>query len=238
MKRFYFLYILIFLLVGNLSNGYADSVETVFQNFKRAYEKSKNFGADFEETTLQAGNKSIARGRLMFNKPNLLRKEYVSHRDPTQLAQLIVVDGEYSWAYTPLLSQVNKMKWGRSNRKELLPGLGASLDEAAEKFNMQLVPDEVANPKGIYRIKLTPKPQTAPGARGVIPREVIEIWVRSDEWLPVQFGYQSESDDEGSLSVIVALASIQRDIEMDTNLFKFVIPPGVEVIDLSAEAGR
>ncbi len=234
MKRFYFLYIFTFLLIIAVSNASADTIEKVFQNFKTAYEKSKNFSADFEETTLQAGNKGIARGRLMFSQPNLLRKEYVSHKNPAQLAQLIVLDGEYSWAYTPLLSQVNKMKWGSSNRKELLPGLGASLDEAAEKFNMQLVPDEVANPKGIYRIKLTPKPQIPPALKADIPREIIEIWVRSDEWLPVQFGYQSESNNEGSISVIVAFANIQRDIEMDTDLFKFVIPDGAEVIDLSA----
>ena len=234
MRRFYFLYIFTFLLVITVSNGSADTVEKVFQNFKAAYEKSKNFSADFEETTLQAGNKSIARGRLMFSKPNLLRKEFVSHKDSTQLAQLIVLDGEYSWAYTPLLSQVNKMKWGRSNRKELLPGLGTSLDEAAEKFNMQLVSDEVANPKGIYRIQLIPKSQMPFDPKANTPREIIEIWVKSDAWLPVQFSHRSESDDAGSLSVIVAFANIQRDIKMDDDLFKFVIPDGVEVIDLSA----
>ncbi len=231
------LYIFTFLLTITANNLTADTIENVFQNFKTAYEKSKNFSADFEETTLQAGNKSIARGRLMFSKPNLLRKEYVSHKNPTQLAQLIVLDGEYSWAYTPLLSQVNKMKWGRANRKELLPGLGASLDEAAQKFNMELVPDEVANPKGIYRIKLTPKAQMPPDVEANSPREIIEIWVKSDEWLPVQFGYQSESNEEGNISVIVAFANIQRDIEMDADLFKFVMPDGVEVIDLSTETG-
>ncbi|MYE91266.1 outer membrane lipoprotein carrier protein LolA [Candidatus Poribacteria bacterium] len=235
MSRFYFFYILTFLLLITISNGSADTIETVFHNFKVAYEKSKNFSANFEETTLRAGNKSTARGRLIFSKPNLLRKEYVSQRDPTQLAQLIVLDGEYSWSYTPLLSQVNKMKWGRSNRKELLPGLGASLDEAAEKFNMELVPDEVANPKGIYRIKLVPKPQIPPNLEANTPREIIEIWVKSDKWLPVQFGYQTENDNEGSISVIVAFANIQRDIEMDADSFKFVIPDGVEVIDLSKE---
>jgi len=234
MNRFHFLYILTFLLAITVSNGPADTIESVFQNFKAAYEKSKNFSADFEETTLQLGNKSVARGRLMFSKPNLLRKVYVSRKDPTQLAQLIVLDGEYSWSYTPLLSQVNKMKWGRANRKELYPGLGVSLDEAAEKFNMELVPDEVANPKGIYRIKLVPKPQIPSNLETNEPREIIEIWVKSDNWLPVQFGYQTESDEEGSISVIVALAKIQRDLEMDADLFKFVIPHGVEVIDLSA----
>ena len=235
MKQFYFLYIFAFLLAITVSEGTAATIEKVFHNFKVAYEKSKNFSADFEETTLQAGNKSIARGQLKFNKPNLLRKEYVSHRDPTQLAQLIVLDGEYSWSYTPVLSQVNKMKWGRANRKELLPGLGASLDEAAEKFNMELVPDEVANPKGIYRIKLVPKPQISPNLQANAPREIIEIWVKSDNWLPVQFGYQTEDDNEGSISVIVAFANIQRDIQMEVDLFKFAIPDGVEVIDLSKE---
>lgn len=234
MKRLCFLYILTFLLVITVETGTADTIEKVFQNFKAAYEKSKNFSADFEETTLQAGNKSVARGRLRFSKPNLLRKEFVSQKDPTQLAQLIVLDGEYSWSYTPLLSQVNKKKWGRSNRQELLPGLGASLDEAAEKFNMELVPDEVANPKGIYRIKLIPKPQLPPNLEANTPREIIEIWVKSDNWLPVQFGYQTETDDEVSISVIVALAKIQRDIKMDPDSFKFIIPDGVEVIDLSA----
>ncbi len=234
MKPSYFLYTFAFLLIISANNGAADTIEEVFQNFKEAYEKSKNFSADFEETTLRAGTKSIARGRLKFSKPNLLRKEYVSHKDPTQLAQLIVIDGEYSWSYTPLLSQVNKMKWGRANRKELLPGLGASLDEAAEKFNMQLVPDEVANPKGIYRIKLMPKPQIPSDPNTNTTSEIIEIWVKSDEWLPVQFGYQNENDDEGSISVIVAFAKIQRDIEMDADSFKFVVPDDAEVIDLSA----
>jgi outer membrane lipoprotein-sorting protein len=234
MKPSYSLYTFAFLLIIGVNNGAADTIEEVFQNFKAAYEKSKNFSADFEETTLRAGTKSIARGRLKFSKPNLLRKEYVSHKDPTQLAQLIVLDGEYSWSYTPLLSQVNKMKWGRANRKELLPGLGASLDEAAEKFNMQLVPDEVANPKGIYRIKLIPKPQIPSDPNTNTTSEIIEIWVKSDEWLPVQFGYQTENDDEGNISVIVAFAKIQRDIEMGADSFTFVVPDDAEVIDLSA----
>ncbi len=234
MKSSYFSYVFSFLLIISANNGVTDTIENVFHNFKAAYEKSKNFSADFEETTLRAGNKSIARGRLLFSKPNLLRKEYVSHKDPSQLAQLIVLDGEYSWSYTPLLSQVNKMKWGRANRKELYPGLGTSLDEASEKFNMQLVPDEIANPKGIYRIKLTPKPQLPVASNTNAPREIIEIWVRSDEWLPVQFGYQTEGEDEGNISVIVALAKIQRDIEMDAESFKFVAPADAEVIDLSA----
>ena len=38
-----------------------------------------------------------------------------------------------------------------------------------------------------------------------------------------------------SISVIVAFSNIQRDIEMDADSFKFVIPHEVEVIDFSAD---
>jgi outer membrane lipoprotein-sorting protein len=237
MKQLYFRCMLTLLLT--ISGNYisANTVDEVFQSFKTAYEKSKNFSADFEETTFRAGNKNVARGRVAFSKPNLLRKEYVSQKDPTQLAQLIILDGEYSWSYTPLLNQVNKMRWNKSNRKELLPGVGASLEDVQKNYDIKLVADAAANAKGVYRIELTPKPHMIPGAENgaVPPREILEVWVQSDEWLPVQFGYRSESDDENDMSVIVSLANIQRDQEVGADTFKFVIPDGVEVIDLSPD---
>ena len=51
--------------VGNASS---QTVDEIFQNFKVAYEKSENFSANFEETTLFADTKSVARGRFVFGK--------------------------------------------------------------------------------------------------------------------------------------------------------------------------
>lgn len=237
MKRFYFGCLFTFVLTVGVNNASADTVEEVFQNFKSAYEKSKNFSADFEETTFRAGNRSVANGRLVFSKPNLLRKEYVSRKDPNQLAQLIILDGEYSWSYTPLLNQVNRMRWNKSNRKELLPGIGASLEDVQKNYDMKLVEDTVASAKGVHHIELNPKPHMRPSAEGgtTPPREILEIWVKSEEWLPMQFGYRSESDDGNGMSVIVSLTNIERDREIAVDTFKFVMPDGVEVIDLSAQ---
>jgi outer membrane lipoprotein-sorting protein len=215
----------------------AYTVDEVFQNFKKAYDKSKNFSADFEETTFRAGNKSLAKGRLVFSKPNLLRKEYINQKDPTQIAQLIILDGEYSWSYTPMLSQVNKMKWKHANRKELLPGSGVALEDVQENYDMKLVSDVVASGKGVYHIELTPKPHMLPkpvdGTN--LPRETLEVWLQSKEWLPVQFGYRTKSDDGDEVSIIVSLTKIQRDRELASDTFKFVVPKGVEVIDVSSE---
>ena len=236
MKRLRFLCVCLLLLALGVEHGLADTADEVFENFKAAYEKSQNFSADFEETTLRAGNKSVAKGRLMFSKPNLLRKEYVSPKNPEKLSQLIVLDGEYSWSYTPLLNQVNKMKWNRSHRKELLPGIGASLEDTQKNYDMRLVEDEVANAKGIYHIELIPKPHMVPKPEDGTPpaREVLEVWVESKEWLPLQFGYRSESPEGETVSVIVAMTNIQRDQPMSPDTFKFNVPKGAEVIDLSS----
>ncbi len=212
-----------------VSNAHPQTVDEIFQNFKNAYEKSENFSANFEETTLISNRKNVARGRFIFGKPNLLRKEYVDQNDASKVVQTTVIDGTYAWTYTPILNQVNKMKWNNPNRRELIPGIGASLEDVQANYNMVLVPDEFANPKGIHQIALTPKDHMV----NANAKEKLLIWVKSGEWLPVQFGYESELENGTRESAIVALTEIQRDIKIAPDLFKFVVPKDAEVIDLS-----
>ena len=216
-----------------VNSAYPQNVDEIFQNFKTAYEKSDNFSANFEETTLLSNRKSVARGRFIFGKPNLLRKEYLDRKDASKVVQVTVLDGEYAWTYTPVLNQVNKMKWNNPERRELLPGIGASLEDVQINYDMVLVPDEFANPKGVHRIELTPKKAPKDDLMNANVKEKLLIWVKSDEWLPVQFGYESELEDGTRQSVIVALTEIKRDTELAPDLFKFVVPEDAEVINLS-----
>ncbi len=209
--------------------AHPQSVHEIFQNFKTAYEKSENFSANFEETTLFADKKSVARGQFIFRKPNLLRKEYVDRKDPSKVVQLTVLDGEYGWTYTPILNQVNKMKWNNPERRELLPGIGASLEDVQKNYDMALIPDEFANPKGVHQIELQPKRHMV----STNAKESLQIWVKSSEWLPVQFGYKTEFEDGTRQSVIVTLTQIERDKTLAPDLFRFVVPKDAEVIDLS-----
>ena len=230
MKRFYWSLILICLSIGFAGDGAATyTVDEIFENFKAAYEKSKNFSAAFEETTLFPHGKSTARGRFTFSKPNLLRKEYVARKDSSKVEKVIVLDGEYAWSYVPLLEQVNKMKWDPRKRREILPGIGASLEDVRKNYNMKLVPDEAANPKGVYQIQLTFKPHMVTST----VKEILQIWVKEGEWLPVQFGYTTKFEDGEKQSVIVTLSKIERDKKLPPDVFKFVIPEDAEVIDVS-----
>ena len=220
-------------LVLFVSGAYPQAVDEIFQNFKKAYEKSDNFSANFEETTLFSDRKSVARGRFIFRKPNLLRKEYVDQKDASKIVQVTVLDGTYAWTYTPILNQVNRMKWNNPERRELLPGIGASLEDVEKNYDMVLVPDEFANPKGIHQIALSPKEDPKNPLIRPNVKEKLLIWVKTGEWLPVQFGYESELEDGTRQSVIVTLTEIQRDKKLAPDLFKFVVPEDAEVIDLS-----
>lgn len=236
MRHIYWGIVLMLLAGGCACDAAAYTLDEIFQNFKAAYDKSENFSANFEETTLFADKRNVARGRLVFGKPNLFRKEYVDRRDASKVVQLTILDGEYGWTYTPLLNQVNKMKWANPGRRELVPGIGASLEDVPKNYDMALIPDEVANSKGVYQIRLTPKPHIMRDKPEVVRKqlkETIEIWVKSGEWLPVQFGYLTELEDGTSQSIIVALTQIERDKPLAPALFKFVVPKDAEVIDLS-----
>ncbi|MDE0300225.1 MAG: outer membrane lipoprotein carrier protein LolA [Candidatus Poribacteria bacterium] len=223
------------LLNANVKSGNAYTVDDVFENFRKAYNESRNFSADFEETIFRDGVKSSSRGELTFSKPNLLRKRTINQKDPTQLVQLIVLDGSYSWAYTPLLNQVNKMKLSNPEHEPLLPGIDASLQDVQKNYDMKLVVDEVANRKGVYQLELTPRPHmlSKPLDGGQSPRETLEMWIQAKDWLPIQFGYKLQYDTESNVIGIISLTNIKRDQKLDTGFFKFDIPNGAEVIDIS-----
>ena len=238
MKLLYGVVVLPFLLLStNSKPGHTYTVNEVFENFRKAYNESQNFSAEFVETIFRDGAKSSSQGELTFSKPNLLRKKTVGQNDPNQLVQLIVLDGTYSWAYTPLLNQVNKMKLNNPDHEPLLPGIDASLQDVQENYDMELIVDEVANRKGVYQIELTPKPHmlSIPATDEQPPQETLEMWIQVKDWLPIQFGYKLQSDDESDVSGIISLTNIKRNQELKADFFRFDIPAGAEVIDISPE---
>ena len=211
-----------------VSSAASQNVNEIFQNFRQAYDKSDNFSANFEETTLFANRKSVARGRIVFRKPNLLRREYVSRKDAAKVIQTTVFDGKFGWTYTPTLNQVNKMKL-KNPKGHLFPGLDAPLDEFETLYDMALVPDEFANPKGVHNIELTPKK----GFANPAVKKKFQIWLQSDGWFPVQVGHEVELEDGSHQSVIVKFSEIKRDKKLAPDIFKFVVPEDAEVINLS-----
>ena len=211
MRRHFFESLIFFCCLIFLANSaFAITVEEIYRNFKAVYKRTENFSAGFEQITRIRNQKSTSKGRLIFGKPNLLRQEYFDPSNPKELIQLIILDGKTSWSYTPWLNQVTKTE---AKGKELLPGIGKSLENLLKNYKMELVDDEVSNPKGIYQVKLSPKVAALKKEEGVTegqsrPLEFIEVWIRSKDWVPIQFSYSYKSETNDML-VVTSLKDIK-----------------------------
>ncbi len=222
---------IVLLLMVTLMSGMAsaETAEDVFDQFRLTYEKNENFFAEFEQTTFQQNYKTITQGKLYFAKPNLLRMEYFDKDNPKQLTQSIVLDGKHAWSYTPVLNQVNKsVQTQQGGGTGILPGLGASFEYLKQRYALELVEDEAAAKKNVYRLALSPK-------ESFEFKEIIEIWVRQQDWLPIQFSYQTVGQPNGDLTMITSLRHIKVNQQLPDDIFRFAIPEGAEVISINPQ---
>lgn len=227
MRRFLLLGIVISLLLAliTLDSVSAPNVEEIVASFKKKYEKTNNFSADFEQTTFVAGRKRVASGKLSFQKPNLLRQEYSDPANAKNTIQLVVSDGKTLWSYTPLINQVTRQKLAQDeNRVELLPGFGKSLENVEKNYSLSLVEDKLAEKQGVYVVELTPKK----GDESVDSMfDVLQVWIRDKDSTPVQFMYK---DGKNQITFVLSFKNFKINEKLDKSTFEFTVPKGVQII--------
>jgi outer membrane lipoprotein carrier protein len=197
----------------------------VFDNFQKVYARTKTVSAEFEETTIIDGQKRTAKGSLRFQKPNLLRQEYLDPKEPKTVAQLIVLDGKTSWSYTPWMNQVTRKETDPKTGRELLPGAGEELENVPKNYSLRLKDDPAARAKA-YLLVIEPKPDA--GARA--GDESLEVWIRKTDWIPMQFAYTHKPND---VVTIVALANVRRNVPVSASDFVFTPPAGADVVTIT-----
>ncbi len=208
-----------------LDSALAIDVNEIAKNFRKKYESVKNFSANFEQTTIVANTKRVARGKLSFQKPNLLRQEYSDPANPENITQLIVADGKIIWSYTPLINQITKQELMQDeDRMELLPGFGRSLENVDKNYSLSLMADELAEKNGIHVVELTPKNQ-AFGSSTMF--DVLQVWIRDVDSVPVQFKYK---DHKNETTFVLSFKDVKINENLDESVFKFEPPKGVQII--------
>ena len=227
MRRFLLMGIVISLLLTLLTMDSlsAPNVEKIAASFKKKYEKTNNFSADFEQTTFVAGRKRVASGKLSFQKPNLLRQEYSDPANAKNTIQLVVSDGEMIWSYTPLINQVTKQKLAQDkDHIELLPGFGQSLENVEKNYSLSLAEDKLAEKQGVHVVELTPKK----GDDGVDSMfDVLQVWIRDKDSTPVQFMYK---DSKNQITFVLSFKNFKINEKLDKSTFEFSVPKGVQII--------
>lgn len=197
----------------------------ILKNFRTEYKKTKNFTANFEQTTFVAGKKRVANGKLIYQKPNLLRQEFFNTSKPQDMTQLIVSDGKIVYSYTPLIKQVTKQILSSKKKDvELIPGFGESLEGIEKNYELKIIKDDLAEKQGIYLIELTPKRSSVDSS---IFFDVLQVWIRYQDSMPVQFMYK---DNKNETTFILSFKDIKINEKIDESVFKFKIPDDAQVI--------
>ncbi len=227
MRKSMFWKIGISLLLMAVTSGIVSalSVDEIVANFREKYKNTNNFSADFEETTIVAGKKRVTKGRVNFQKPNLLRQEKFDPSNPDRMTVLIVSDGQTIWSYTPLIKQVTRAELAQDEGSmELLPGFGQSLENVEKNYSLKLVEDELAEKRGIHAVELIPiRQDESPDAAF----DFMQVWIRDEDSVPVQFMYKNKKNE---MTFILSFTKIKLNENLDESIFKFETPEGVQVI--------
>lgn len=228
--------ILVIILTASLSTNsaflYAGErldLEAVLDKMDEASLEFETIRAEvtYTRTIFLLDEEDVAEGTLKYKKPRKLRLEFNPPKE-----ELDISDGKFFWVYKPKERQVEKYQLAEGETTELNFfefGYEGSVQKAKENYFIEMISDTTAEEskgdrKGIYILKLTPKPS----ATQMPQYNEIRLWIDDGIWLPVRMElYESE----GEVINRIELWEININEPLDDEDFQFEVPEGVEVIE-------
>lgn len=184
---------------------------------QEAQAKTWSFTYD-QEVTLESGGgtgpeRTHFKGKAVVQRPRAL---WLRQTAPEE--ELIVSDGERVWMYTPRFHQVVVSSWTAAvQRMPLLTavtGWGQAFAALEERYLVTLEPAM----DGQYILRCR--------ARQAQDTTRLRFWLAGRDLLPER----SEVEDDG-VRITVTFRGLKTTDAVDQQLFRFVPPPGVQVID-------
>lgn len=178
----------------------------------------KTLRAEFTQTVLDANLATVqeSSGTLVIQRPGRFRWEYVS-----PFAQTIIADGERIWIYDAELAQVTVKKLD-----ETLASTPAMLLGGASALGERFEVTDLGISGALSWVELVPR-------------------VKETDFVKVRLGFGTreletmELTDTLGQTTRIQFRSLERNIKVDSMLFRFTPPPGADVIgDVSERDGE
>lgn len=220
MIRSFFLCILLFSALHDTCRGLG--ADDILDRVQKRY-AAGDFEADFiQESHLKAmGMVDTAKGHLYFGRPGMMRWHYKMPEE-----YLIITDGDTVWIYRPEEKQVMMGRavdyFGSKKGADFFTKPG----ELSREFMMELAPKEVQE-EAHYVLRLVPRTER---------QDLVELYlfISKDNFHIVKsvtcnlFGDRTTIRFEGYMF----------DRGLNSSLFEFEIPNGVDVVQLQGESDR
>jgi len=189
----------------------ADSLHDALDRLQKRYESTHTLTADFKQTvespTLATPLES--HGKVAFEKPNRMRWDYAKPDE-----QLIVGDGDSLWIYQPAEKQVIKAPLGEAFHASTPVTFLAGLGRVDRDFDPSLEREDADR----WVLKLVPKNDTSLGTLGLTVR-------KRDASIE-----EARVTDPLGTTTRIAFSNEERNGKVDTGLFRFSPPAGVDVV--------
>ena len=159
------------------------------------------------------GDTNTSRGRLCQRRPNLFRMDF---SDPD--GDRIVADGSHFWIFYRSMTPDQVLRVPLDPSRGGLDFFREFLDDPGAKYEVRTEGQETVDGRSTLRLGLTPRTP-----RGL---EAARVWVDPAARLIRRI----EVTDENGLVRRVSLSEFAFDPELAADHFRFVVPPGVDVV--------
>jgi outer membrane lipoprotein carrier protein len=186
----------------------------IAQRLQARYDTTKNFRADFRQETKVAalGRGEEAFGTVVFMKPGRMHWEFQMPQ-----RQSMIADGTTLWIYQPADKQVLKAPFGAAFISTTPVSFLAGVGRIKDDFNVE-ADARGCNAQRFY-LKLIPKQgQDLGGLTLAVTRATYDIVEAA------------VTDPVGNVTTL-SFSNIQRNSEIAADEFRFVVPPGVDVVN-------
>jgi outer membrane lipoprotein carrier protein len=200
------------------------AVREVIKKLQGRYEQTKDLQADFKQVTRIEGFATplTSSGRVSIKKPGLLRWDYL---DPN--VEEIYVNRDEVMMYVPEHKQVLVGKLTQMAASQAPLQLLQGVAKIDEEFDVEPTKDSERGEGGIPLVTLLPKASESESGRGLV-RIVLEVQ-------PKTYFIKTVSIHEisGNISTF-QFSNLKPNAGLKADLFKFEVPPGVEVVKASS----
>jgi outer membrane lipoprotein carrier protein len=192
--------------------AHAAAVDDVVKRLQARYDATTGFRAEFTQEVESAtlGQKVESRGTVFFKKPGRMRWEF------SEPPQTLVSDGTFFWFYQPAQKQVLKTPFQQAFRSTTPASFLAGVGRLEQDFRIALIGESDA----VYQLRLTPRQDAE--AIGLL-----DLTVSATTFDILQ---ATITDPLGNVTRL-RFAHIDHTVPLDDTLFRFTLPPGVDVIE-------
>ena len=210
-KNICFTVIWVMLCIAGTGLAHADAADKKLRDF---FNQIKSMKADFSQSIVSESKPSVEKssGVLQMERPGKFRWDY-----SFPFKQQIVADGRKLWIYDIEMDQVivKPLDLVLGNTPAVLLSGNADI---AEKFEVSEITTTSDSEKGLFWMQLSPKQEETGFEKLLLAFSGNDLRVME---LKDAFGQVTR----------IKFSNLKQNPDIDPSVFRFVVPPGVDVID-------